>query len=157
MVTRIWDAVAALVPGRTRSQCLSRWKNVLNPNIDRASGRTGKWTAVEVIKLKAAVQMHGGKDWAVIATLVPGRTRGQCWSRWKDAVDPNNERVTGRPGKWTAVEDRKLKEAVQAQFPRWSRVEREFSAREDGIIYWMPTQNGHLDVRVHGQQTKSSS
>jgi hypothetical protein len=109
-----WGSVAALVPGRTRSQCLSRWKNVLDPNVDGASGHTGKWTEDEVIKLKAAVQMHGGKDWAAIATLVPGRTRDQCWSRWKDVLDPNNDRVTGRTGKWTAVEDSKLKEAVQA-------------------------------------------
>jgi hypothetical protein len=107
-----WGKVAALVPGRTRSQCISRWKNVLDPNIDRPSGRTGKWTVVEVNKLKAAVDLHGGKDWAAIATLVPGRTRGQCWSRWKDVLDPNADRRNGRTGKWTALEDSKLKEAV---------------------------------------------
>jgi hypothetical protein len=106
-----WGAVAALVAGRTKSQCLSRWKNVLDPKIDRASGRTGKWTAAEVIKLEAAVQMYGGKDWAAIAALVPGRTRSQCWSRWKDVLDPNAE--SGHTGKWTAVEDSKLKDAVQ--------------------------------------------
>jgi hypothetical protein len=107
-----WGEVAALVPGRTRSQCLGRWKNVLDPNVDGPRGRTGKWTAVEFNKLKAAVQLHGGKDWAAIATLVPGRTRGQCWSRWKDDLD-NTDRASGSKGKWTAVEDSKLKEAVR--------------------------------------------
>jgi hypothetical protein len=108
-----WGEVAALVPGRTRDQCLSKWKNVLDSNIDRPSRRTGKWTAVEVSKLKFAVQMHGAKDWAAIATLVPGRTRGQCWSRWKDVLDPKADRASGRTGKWTAVEDSKLKFAVR--------------------------------------------
>jgi hypothetical protein len=36
--------------------------DVLNPNVDRASGRTGTWTEDEAIKLKDAVKMHGGKD-----------------------------------------------------------------------------------------------
>jgi hypothetical protein len=107
-----WGAIAALLPGRTRNQCLNRWKNVLEPSIEQVSGRTGKWTALEVIKLKAAVQLHGGKDWAAIAKLVPGRTKIQCSSRWH-VLDPNIDRVSGRTGKWTAVEDSKLKAAVQ--------------------------------------------
>jgi hypothetical protein len=41
-----FDAVAALVPGRTLKQCWGRWQEVLDPIIDRANGRTGKWTAV---------------------------------------------------------------------------------------------------------------
>ena len=31
-----WAAIAALVSSRTRSQCLGSWKDVLDPNIDRA-------------------------------------------------------------------------------------------------------------------------
>jgi hypothetical protein len=46
----------------------------LDPSIGGASGRTGKWTAVEDSKLKNAVQTHGGKNWCAIAALVPGRT-----------------------------------------------------------------------------------
>jgi hypothetical protein len=34
-----------------------------------------------VIKLKAAVQIHGGKNWDAVAALVPGRTRKQCQNR----------------------------------------------------------------------------
>jgi hypothetical protein len=37
------------------------------------------------MKLKAALQIHGGKDWAAVAALVPGRTRIQCHSRWRKA------------------------------------------------------------------------
>jgi hypothetical protein len=102
-----FDAVAALVPGRTQRQCRDRWKDALDPNIDRSNGRRGKWTAVEDSKLKDAVQTHGGKDWAAISALVPGRTRIQCKSRWHDPS------ADGRSGGWTEDEDSKLKNAVQ--------------------------------------------
>jgi myb proto-oncogene protein len=58
-----WRAIAALVPGRATHQCTDRWNDILNPSIDRANERTGKWTADEDSKLKGAVQTHGGKDW----------------------------------------------------------------------------------------------
>ncbi len=37
-----WDAIAALVPGRTRKQCSSRWHDALLLNTDEtAEGRRG--------------------------------------------------------------------------------------------------------------------
>jgi hypothetical protein len=70
-----WPAVAALVPGRTKVQCWSRCRDGMDPNIDRATERTGSWAAVEDIKLKDAVRTHGGKNWGAIAALVPGRSK----------------------------------------------------------------------------------
>jgi hypothetical protein len=35
----------------------------------------------EDIKLKEAVLMYGGRNWAAIAAQVPGRTRKQCHNR----------------------------------------------------------------------------
>jgi hypothetical protein len=80
---KIWVTVAAHVPGRTKKQCWSRWHNALNPSIALTPGRTGKWAEDEDSKLKCAVQMHYGKDWAAITALVPGRSRKQCKERWK--------------------------------------------------------------------------
>jgi hypothetical protein len=37
--------------------------------------RTGKWAEDEDIKLKDAVETHGGNNWGAIAALVPGRTK----------------------------------------------------------------------------------
>jgi hypothetical protein len=108
-----WDKIAALVPGRTKSQCHSRWRNALDPSIDRTAGRTGKWTEDEDNKLKKAVQLHGGKKWAAIALLVPGRTKYQCTTRWHDALNPSIALTAGRKGKWTEDEDIKLSHAVQ--------------------------------------------
>jgi hypothetical protein len=108
-----WVAISALVPGRTRIQCRHRWNDVLDPNIDGASGRTGKWTAVEDIKLKDAVQTRGDKEWVAVASMVTDRTRVQCYNRWHKILKPNIGRASARKGKWTAVEDSKLKDAVQ--------------------------------------------
>jgi hypothetical protein len=118
-----WGAIAALVPGRTSSQCRKRWHSALNPSIALAAGRTGTWTADEDSKLKDAVQTHRGKNWSVIAELVPGRTKMQCNSRWQKLSDPIIASAAGRRGKWTAVEDRKLKDSVQTQGGKdWARI-----------------------------------
>jgi hypothetical protein len=108
-----WVAIATLVPGRTRIQCTTRWHAFLKHNIEGATVRTGRWTEDEDIKLKKAVQMHGGKNWDDIAALVPGRTRKQCASRWNNAFDPSIALAGGRTGKWTEDEDINLKAAVQ--------------------------------------------
>jgi hypothetical protein len=60
--------------------------------LDRANGRRGAWIEEEEIKLKYAVQTHGGKDWVAIATLVPGRTKIQCF---KDGTMPSIAASTG--------------------------------------------------------------
>jgi hypothetical protein len=77
------------------------------------SAVTGRWAEDEDDKLKDAVETHGGKNWAAIAALIPGRTRKQCRNRWHSALDPSISLAAGRGGKWTAVEDSKLKDAVQ--------------------------------------------
>jgi hypothetical protein len=81
-----WDAIASLVPGRTKAQCSKIWHGVLNPSIEQTNGRIGKWAEAEDVKLKGAVQTcpqtHGSNDWAAIALLVSGRTKLQCSNRW---------------------------------------------------------------------------
>jgi hypothetical protein len=108
-----WPEIATLVPGRTKLQCCSRWHGTLDPSIDWTMVRAGYWTSDEDNKLKDAVQTHGGKDWAGIATLVPGRTNIQCRGRWLSALDPSIGRTPGRTGIWTTDEDVKLKDAVK--------------------------------------------
>jgi hypothetical protein len=82
-----WNAIAALVPGRTKKQCTNRWRKLF-------AFRSGEWTPDEDIKLKHAVQMHDGKNWDVIAALVPGRANSQCRHRWFSALDPRVVRTT---------------------------------------------------------------
>jgi hypothetical protein len=83
----IVQAHTALVPGRTKRQCHHKWGSALDPSVDRANRRTDKWREDEDIKLKNGVQLHGGKNWAAIVVLVPGRTQKQCRNRWHTVMN----------------------------------------------------------------------
>jgi hypothetical protein len=107
-----WTAIAALVPGRTRNQCWHRWRDVLNPSINRANRCTGSWTPDEDTKLKTAVQMHVRNDWEAIARLIPRRTNTQCRDRWRKHLNLRSAQTAERAGNWTPDEDTKLKDAV---------------------------------------------
>jgi hypothetical protein len=110
-----WPAIFEMVPGQAGKLFSRRWLDVLDPNIGRASGRKGKWSAVEDSKLKDAVQTHDDKDWGAISALIQGRTRKRCYNRWNDVLDPNIGRANRRTGKWAAVEDSKLKDTLQTR------------------------------------------
>jgi hypothetical protein len=84
--------------------------DALDPSIGRATARVGTWTADEDKMLKDAVLVHGGKNWETIATLVPGRAKIQCFYRWSKYASLNP--ATASTGKWTADEDKMLKDAV---------------------------------------------
>ena len=107
-----WVAVAALVLGRMRNQCKRSWQTSLEHGTDQTAGREGKWTKDEDDKLRESVQVHGGKDWDAITTLVPGRTKRQCAGRWHDTLRHSIDRTDGRTGRWIEDEDAKLKDAV---------------------------------------------
>jgi myb proto-oncogene protein len=117
-----WPLIAALVPGRTTSQCWNRWKQVLGPCIDHPNLRRGKWTEDEDAKLKNAVQTHGANNWPLIAALVPGRTKLQCYNRCQASLDPSMGWESAHKGKWLADEDIKLKDAVQTHGKNWFAV-----------------------------------
>jgi hypothetical protein len=83
------------------------------------TGASRHWTPEESAELTCAVAKTRKKwmgkdykiDWIAIASLVPGRTRRQCYRRWHDAVNPITL-MAGRKGKWAEDEDIKLKTAV---------------------------------------------
>jgi hypothetical protein len=135
-----WEAISALVLGRTYVQCWNRWHDELNPSIDRTAPRKGRlatdenskledaappnghWTAEEDKKLKEAVEIHKGKEWEAFTALIPGRTNRQCWNRWHE-LDPNMNRLARRNGRWTAAEDTQLTDAVQkSDGKNWAAV-----------------------------------
>jgi hypothetical protein len=131
-----WGAISALIPGRTNKQCWSRWDNALDPSIDWAIGRMGKWTAAEDSKLKDAVRTHGGKNWDAISTLVSSRTRNQYRNRWHNALNPSIYRGNGRLGEWTEDEDSKLKDAVQTYGGKnWAEIAALVSGRTKNQCY----------------------
>jgi hypothetical protein len=154
-----WPAIAALVPGRTKTQCRIRWRDALDPRIDRANARTGKWAEDEDIKLKDAVQMHNGKNWDAIARLVPGRTEKQCCCRWHDALAPCIVQTIVLTGKWTEDEDTKLKDAMQTHDGNsWDVIAMLVPGRTKSQCRgrWKYVLDCGID-RVNGLQTKTAS
>jgi 3-keto-L-gulonate-6-phosphate decarboxylase len=110
-----WAAIAALAPGRTKTQCYSRWHGCLLSKGDESTARNGKWTADEDSTLADAVKKYNGEDWASIAALVPGRTIRQCNRRWQYVLDAKKNETTARKGKWTIDEESTLTDAVDAR------------------------------------------
>jgi myb proto-oncogene protein len=91
-----WDAIAALVRGRTKIQCCNRWHDVLISvlvsTIDPTTTRTGNWTANEDKELKDAVPAQVAKNWDAIAALVPGRTKKTVLQQMAKVVPSSNGR-----------------------------------------------------------------
>lgn len=72
-----WTVIAEQIPGRTPKQCRERWKNHLNPMINK-----GPYTEEEDrILLHAQYQM--GNKWSQIAQMLPGRTEDSVKIRFK--------------------------------------------------------------------------
>jgi hypothetical protein len=65
-----WVAIAALVPGRTKKQCLNRWHIALTPS---NALKADVWD--NDLKLRYALEKHSDKDWAAVAELGLGRTK----------------------------------------------------------------------------------
>lgn len=115
-----WVAVATHIAGRTGAQCRHRWKDVLDPAIDKSP-----WTAEEDEKLLAYISKHGTGDWVSIARTLPGRTRNQCRDRWIYSLDPSVVRAP-----WSPQDDEKLSDVIsRLGTGDWSAIASHLSGR----------------------------
>jgi hypothetical protein len=90
-----WVAISALVPGRTKQQCRSRWVDVLDSKSDETTACRCYWTKDEDSTLTDAVEMYNGsKKWVAISELFPGRTKKQCLNRWVKYLAPSRITIT---------------------------------------------------------------
>ncbi|KAE9392974.1 hypothetical protein BT96DRAFT_887577 [Gymnopus androsaceus JB14] len=64
-----WTIVSTIVQTRNSDQCAKRWKDTLNPAIDRTS-----WTPAEDEKLIEAVRVHGNVWSKIVKMNFPERT-----------------------------------------------------------------------------------
>ncbi|KAI9591213.1 hypothetical protein BDF19DRAFT_426499 [Syncephalis fuscata] len=88
-----WSRVAELVPGRTDDQCSKRWRESLDPAIDRS-----EWTDAEDQDLLRLVGEFGSQ-WQRIAEYFPGRPGLHCRNRWRKlcrSINPFKHLRNGR-------------------------------------------------------------
>ncbi|KAJ2822510.1 hypothetical protein IWW50_004183, partial [Coemansia erecta] len=72
-----WSRVAEGIPGRTDDQCAKRWRESLDPEIDRS-----KWRPEED-RLLLEKYSELGTQWQKIATFFQGRPGLHCRNRWR--------------------------------------------------------------------------
>uniref|UniRef100_M4B353 Uncharacterized protein n=1 Tax=Hyaloperonospora arabidopsidis (strain Emoy2) TaxID=559515 RepID=M4B353_HYAAE len=87
-----WRQVSNNIPGRTAKQCRERWRNRLDPSINKSP-----FTEEEDEAIQQAYAKYGNR-WTQIAELLPGRTEDAIKLRWK-VLNPNQKTYTklGRP------------------------------------------------------------
>ncbi|CAO3636852.1 unnamed protein product [Mucor fragilis] len=72
-----WSKIADMLPGRTDDQCAKRWRESLDPSIDRS-----EWTLAEDTLLMDKYEEYGSQ-WQKIAFFFDGRPGLHCRNRWR--------------------------------------------------------------------------
>ncbi|KAG0199091.1 hypothetical protein BGX28_007566 [Mortierella sp. GBA30] len=72
-----WSKIAERIQGRTDDQCAKRWRESLDPEIDRAA-----WTPEDDVILLQKFEEYGSQ-WQKIALSFPGRPGLHCRNRWR--------------------------------------------------------------------------
>jgi hypothetical protein len=109
--------------------------------------------------------MHGDKNWEIIAALVSGRSKVQCYKRWHDVFNLSSGQTAGSTGRWTSDEDDTLNEAIRIHNGKnWPAIAALVSGRTnvqcygitEGIIVLNPS-SGRTPGRTHDPRKKTSS
>ncbi|KAF8021999.1 hypothetical protein BT93_G2204 [Corymbia citriodora subsp. variegata] len=83
-----WNAMSAMIPGRTGKSCRFRWFNHLDPSV-----KHGSFLEEEDQIILAAHQIYGNK-WKSISRMLPGRTGYAIKNHWNASL--KNKKVEQR-------------------------------------------------------------
>eukprot|EP00298_Acanthocystis_sp_HF-20_P010216 c18744_g1_i1.p1 GENE.c18744_g1_i1~~c18744_g1_i1.p1 ORF type:complete len:264 (-),score=100.48 c18744_g1_i1:264-1055(-) len=113
------------------------------------------WTDEEDKLLDEVVQLHGAKNWTLIARFMTGRTGKQCRERFKNHLDPCLKK-----GPFTAEEDAKLIQMLEELGPKWAYIAKFLPGRTDNAIknrYNSSLKRAHEEGRLDFGSHKYSS
>ena len=138
-----WNEIAPRFPGKTAQQISERWSKVVNPDLVK-----GSWTRQEDQTIIDFVQTHGTRNWTKLAALLPGRIGKQCRERWRNHLDPSNNKSP-----WTPEEDAMLIKYHEMYGNQWVKIAGLMKGRSDNSIKnrWNST------LRKNGQQSQANN
>ena len=119
-----WNEISINFQGKTAQQISERWSKVVNPDLIK-----GSWTRAEDETILEFVKQYGTKNWTRLAQMLPGRIGKQCRERWRNHLDPANNR-----GAWTPEEDSILINLHQQFGNSWVKIASLMPGRSDNCI-----------------------
>ena len=115
-----WVTIASeLGTNRTPLQCLQRYQQSMNMKLVNSAD----WTIDEDTMLKKAVEIHGSKNWQLVANMMnTGRSATQCGQRWRKGFQLREDVVAGH---WTEQDERMLfLSAIMHEIPTSTAVKK---------------------------------
>jgi hypothetical protein len=119
-----WTELTPQFPGKTAQQIAERWSKVVDPALIK-----GSWTREEDEAIIDFVARFGTKNWTKLADLLPGRIGKQCRERWRNHLDPDNNREP-----WTPDEDLMLIQLHEQHGNQWVKIATLMRGRSDNHI-----------------------
>ena len=136
--TKSWAKLSLILPGRIGKQCRERWKNHLDPDVNR-----DPWTPEEDQTL---IQLHSqiGNQWVKIAEHLPGRSDNSIKNRWNSTLKKKIEAdLLGVPRPKRGRPSLKNRPLSADDIPKPPRLEEVISVPE-------PKSNGSLKLATPG-------
>lgn len=99
LASPLWKEVLTRLPGRTKSACFMKWREIRgkererkatdSPGMPASRGASTRWWSDEELEKLAqfcSQQPRTADDWAMVAAQIPGRTSNACESQYRKRI-----------------------------------------------------------------------